>query len=152
MTTPPNAAPRAALLRASRLIQAAAAVVLGLSALLLLAPSMGEAVFYGVYFLQPTSPVALPAEAQAYIRFAHGIIGAVMAGWMFAVIALARGPFLAGHLHAWRAIAWPLAGWFVIDTTFSLVHGVWGNALLNVATASMFAPPLIMSRRHVARA
>jgi len=136
----------------SRLLQAAALVVLGLSAVLLLAPALGEAIFYLVYFQQSGSPVTVPAETQGYLRFANGIIGAVMAGWMLAVIVLARGPFLAGERYGWRAIAWPLAGWYLIDTTFSIAHGVWGNAVLNTGTALMFGIPLLASRRHFARA
>ena len=134
----------------SRLIQMAAAVVLVLSAVLMLAPSLGEAFFYFVYFQQPASPVAVPGEIQGYLRFANGIIGAVMAGWMMGIIMLARGPFRAGERFAWNAIAWPLLGWYVIDTTFSIAHGVWGNVLLNTGTALMFGVPLLASRRHFA--
>ena len=135
----------------SRLLQAAACVVLALSAVLLLAPASGEAIFHIVYFGQPDSPVPVPPESRGYMRFANGVIGAVMAGWMMAIIALARGPFLAGERHGWQAIAWPLAGWYLIDTTFSMAHGVWGNALLNTATALMFGIPLLASRRHFGR-
>lgn len=134
----------------SRQIQMAAAVVLALSAVLMLAPSLGEAFFYVVYFQQPASPVAVPIEIQGYLRFANGIIGAVMAGWMMAIIALARGPFVAGERWAWNAIAWPMLGWYVIDTTFSIAHGAWGNVLLNTGTALMFGVPLLASRRHFA--
>jgi hypothetical protein len=133
----------------SRMIQGAAAVVLALSAVLMLAPPLGETFFHLVYFQQPASPVPVPAEIQGYLRFANGIIGAVMAGWMMAVIVLARGPFRAGERFAWNAIAWPLLGWYVIDTTFSIAHGVWGNVLLNTGTALMFGVPLLASRRHL---
>jgi len=132
----------------SRLIQAAAGVVLVLSAALLFAPALGEAFFNLVYFHQPVSPVPVPLETQAYIQFANGIIGAVMAGWMIAIIMLARGPFLAGERYAWCAIAWPLLAWYLVDTAFSLVHGVWGNVLLNTATGLMFCIPLVAARRH----
>jgi hypothetical protein len=107
----------------SRLIQAAAGVVLALSAVLLFAPSLGETFFNLVYFHQPGSPVPVPIEAQGYIRFANGIIGAVMAGWMLAIIVLARRPFQAGERYAWNAIAWPLLAWYLVDTAFSLAHG-----------------------------
>jgi hypothetical protein len=133
----------------SRMIQGAAAVVLALSAVLMLAPPLGETFFHLVYFQQPASPVPVPAEIQGYLRFANGIIGAVMAGWMMAVIVLARGPFRAGERFAWNAIAWPLLGWYVIDTTFSIAHGAWGNVLLNTGTALMFGVPLLASRRHL---
>ena len=134
----------------SRLIHMAAAVVLVLSAVLMLAPSLGEAFFHLVYFQQPASPVSVPIDIQGYLRFANCIIGAVMAGWMMVIIMLARGPFRAGERFAWNAIAWPLMGWYVIDTAFSAAHGVWGNVLLNTGTALMFGVPLLASRRHFA--
>lgn len=136
-----------ALLLWSRLIQAASFIVLGLSAVLLLAPSLGESLFYLVYFQQAGSPVPVPKEVLGYLRFANGVIGAVMAGWMLTIILLARGPFISGERYAWNAIAWPLIGWYLVDTCFSLAHGVWGNVLLNTATALMFGIPLFCSRR-----
>jgi hypothetical protein len=143
-----DAAVAPALLFWSRLIQAAAAVVIILSLTLLLAPRLGEAIFNLVYFHQPSIPVEVPNLAMGYIWFANGIIGAVMAGWMICIILLARGPFLEGRRHAWNTIAIPLASWFLIDTAFSIAHGVWGNVLLNTATGLMFGIPLLVSRRY----
>jgi hypothetical protein len=137
-----------ALLFWSRLIQGAAAVVIVLSLTLLFAPRLGESIFNLVYYNQFSSPVEVPRPALGYIWFANGIIGAVMAGWMICIIMLARGPFVEGSLHAWNIIAIPLAGWFLIDTAFSLAHGVWGNVLLNTATGLIFGIPLLFSRRH----
>jgi hypothetical protein len=129
-------------------LQAATGVVMALSAVLLLAPSLGLAIFSTVYFLQPEFPASAPAPVVAYIRFMHGVLGAVMLGWMAAVAALARGPFLAGQRHAWSTIAVSLSAWFLIDTSYSALHGVWGNVALNAATAALFAVPLIASRKH----
>jgi hypothetical protein len=55
---------------------------------------------------------------------------------------------VAGQALAWRAIAYPLAGWYVVDTAFSAAHGVWGNVLLNTGTALMFGIPLLASRKY----
>ena len=140
-----------ALLLWSRLIQGAATVVIVLSLTLLVAPRLGESIFNLVYYNQFSSPVEVPHSVQGYIWFANGIIGAVMAGWMICIIMLARGPFMMGQLHAWNIIAMPLAGWFVIDTAFSIAHGVWGNVLLNTATGLMFGIPLLFSRRHLTK-
>jgi len=145
---PADATAAPALLLWSRLIQGAAAVVIVLSLILMLAPRLGEAVFNLVYYHQVSSPVEVPSQALGYIYFANGIIGAVMAGWMICIILLARGPFVEGCLHAWNTMAIPLASWFLIDTTFSIAHGVWGNVLLNTATGLMFGIPLLFSRRH----
>lgn len=150
-TTRSNTMRATALAFWSRVIQVAAGVLLLLSAVLLLAPALGEALFYFVYFRQSESPVAVPAPAVGYIRFANGIIGAVMAGWMMVIIALARGPFLAGERFGWSAIAWPLLGWYVVDTAFSVAHGVWGNVALNTGAALMFGIPLLAAKRHFAQ-
>ncbi len=130
-------------------LQAAAGVVMALSAVLLLAPSLGIAIFSTVYFLQPEFPVAAPAPVAAYIRFMHGVLGAVMLSWMAVVVALARGPFVEGHNFAWNTIAVSLSAWFLIDTSHSLWHGVWGNVALNLVTVTMFAVPLIGSRKLI---
>lgn len=135
----------------ARLIQVSAAIVLGLSSVLLLAPSLGEAVFYLVYFHQSDSPVPVPAEVHSYLRFANGILGAVMAGWMISIIMLAQGPLRAGERYGWNAIAWPLLAWYCIDTVFSIMHGVWGNVLLNTGTMLLFGIPLLAVRKHLAR-
>ncbi len=102
-----DAAVSPALLFWSRLIQAAAAVVIILSLTLLLTPRLGEAIFNLVYFHQPTIPVEVPNLAMGYIWFANGIIGAVMAGWMICIILSARGAVrgrsgarLEDHCHA----------------------------------------------------
>ena len=137
-----------ALLFWSRLIQGAVAVVIILSLTLLLAPRLGESIFNLVYYQQLSVPVEVPSLALGYIWFANGIIGAVMAGWMVCILMLARGPFVEGRLHGWKTIAIPLASWFLIDTAFSIAHGVWGNVLLNTATGLMFGIPLLFSRRH----
>jgi cytochrome b561 len=55
-------------------LQAAAAVVIALSAILICAPALGMAIFSSVYFGQPAFPMALPESAQAYIRFVHGVL------------------------------------------------------------------------------
>jgi hypothetical protein len=43
---------------------------------------------------------AAAGAARDYVHFAHGIIGAVMAGWMVAIVVIARRPFVAGERHA----------------------------------------------------
>lgn len=132
----------------SRMIQAAAAVILALSCVLLLAPETGAFFFNLVYYQQRVEPVAAPETTRGYIYFVNGIIGAVMTGWMTGIILVARGPFEAGQKWAWDAIAVPLGVWFVIDCAFTIAHGVWGNLVLNIGTALLFAIPLTAARKR----
>ena len=124
------------------LLQATLAGLTGMGLLLLLAPSIGEKFFYLVYYgaLQPPEPFS--DEAHRYIRFAHGVLGAMMLGWMVLIHRLARispnGPAASN----WSLIRISIGTWFVIDTTFSIVHGIYGNVLLNLTCAIGILVPL----------
>lgn len=127
------------------LIAVAAAVGL-FSAVLLLAPPLGQQIFDVIYFFT-LEPQPLPAEREtAYLRFTNGILGAVMIGWMTLIAIVANGPFRRGERWAWAAIAASMGAWYVVDTTFSLAHGITGNALFNTATIAAFAIPLAATR------
>ena len=86
-------------------------------------------------------------RARAYAGFVYGVLGAVMVGWMALTFAVATGPLRRRERWAWRAVACSLSGWFAVDTLMSLVSGYPENALLNVAFALAFAPPLAALRR-----
>jgi hypothetical protein len=131
------------------LIVVAAAVSL-FSALLLLAPPLGQQVFDAIYFftLEPQPPAA--ERERAYLRFTNGVLGAVMIGWMTLIAIVANDPFRRGEPWAWTAIAASVGAWYVIDTAFSLAHGIVGNALLNTVIFVGFALPLAATRRSFA--
>ena len=124
------------------LLQATLAGLTGMGLILLLAPSIGEKFFYLVYHgaLQPPEPFS--DEAHRYIRFVHGVLGAMMLGWMVLIHRLARispnGPVTSN----WSLIRISIGTWFVIDTTFSIVHGIYGNVLLNLMCAIGILVPL----------
>jgi len=101
-------------------------------------------------FGSPGPPPGMTAEAAAYSRFAYGVLGAVMFGWMILAALVVNGPFRGGEPWAWNALAVSLGAWFVVDTAHSLLSGFWQNAVLNAAFALLLAPPLIATRRHFA--
>jgi hypothetical protein len=128
------------------LIAAAAAVIL-FSAMLVLAPPLGQQVFDAIYFFT-LEPQPLPAQRETdYLRFTNGILGAVMIGWMALIAIVANGPFRRGEPWAWTAIAVSVGSWYAIDTAFSLSRGVIGNAGFNTLVVIAFAIPLIAARR-----
>jgi hypothetical protein len=88
-------------------------------------------------------------EALEYVRFAHAVLGGVLAGWAVLLIAILAGPFTRRERWAWRAIAASLAVWFVADTAASLGSGFWQNAVLNTAILAGFLPPLAATRRSM---
>ena len=81
-----------------------------------------------------------------YLGFVYGVLGAVMAGWSVALLAIVHGPFRHGERWAWGAVAASLGLWFVADTTFSLASGFPGNVALNCIFAVVLAIPLIATR------
>lgn len=84
-----------------------------------------------------STPDAFGAGARDYIRFIYVVLGAVMIGWMVALLAIVRGPLAAGEPWGWYAVAGSLGTWFVIDTTFSLALGYPENAVLNAVVAGL---------------
>jgi hypothetical protein len=121
---------------------AVACGVIALSLLLLLAPSAGGFLFDAIYLATLTPQADYSPSAMAYIQFVNGVLGAVMIGWMVAIVLLVQGPFRRGERFGWDAIAASVAVWFAVDTSFSLVHGVLGNVALNLLMAAGFAVPL----------
>lgn len=121
--------------------------VIALSLILLFAPSAGGFLFDAIYLATLTPQPDYSPSAVAYIQFVNGVLGAVMIGWMVAIVLLVQGPFRRGERFGWDAIAASVAVWFVVDTSFSLIHGVGGNAMLNALVASGFAVPLVATYR-----
>jgi hypothetical protein len=122
---------------------AAVSVIVGLSGLALAAiPALGSRLFGWLLFGSPSALTGLGSTADAYIRLAHGVLGAVMFGWAIALLMLVLGPFGRRSRFAWSAIAVSVAAWFVVDTALSLISGFWPNAALNAVFAILFAIPL----------
>jgi hypothetical protein len=84
--------------------------------------------------------------ARDYIAFVYVVLGAVMIGWMVALLALTRGPLAAGERWGWLAVAGSLGTWFAIDTTFSLALGYPENAVLNAVVGAAAAIGLAATR------
>lgn len=121
--------------------------VMAFSLTLVLLPALGEQMFFIVYYGLPSPPVEFPPEAIAYIRFANGVLGAVMIGWMTLILRLVTAWPPMGERALWLGVGLSLAVWFVIDTIFSVASGVPGNVLLNLTIAVGFTAPLVLGLR-----
>lgn len=115
-------------------------IVYGFSFILF--PDLTQSLFNIIFFGSADASQSFSNEANAYIAFAHGVLGAVMIGWMVALLPILLGPFGQGQRSAWNAIAFSLIEWYGIDTVFSLHSGVPANALFNTALLVLFAIPL----------
>ena len=125
--------------------------VLLFSAAMLMLPSPTQLLFNLVAFGSTAYPQEVPAAARPYIIFVYRVLGAVMIGWMLAILAIVRLPFRRAEPWAWWAVTLSVGGWFSIDSVASLLSGYPGNALLNLGFGIAFAIPLLATR-PIARA
>lgn len=104
-------------------------------------PGLTQRAFGVMVYGQAGFPPQFGAAELAYIRLAHAVIGALIAGFFtlmawHARVSLPRAP------DAWRALLCALAVWFVLDTGYSLASGFWPNAVLNLGVLLALAPAL----------
>lgn len=89
------------------------------------------------------------SEVQDYLLLPYMVLGAVMAGWVFLMILIVRGPLKDGFLWARRFLIQSLSLWFILDTSMSVVLGYPTHALFNVPFALALGIPLvIMKNQH----
>lgn len=122
------------------------AATIAFAAMMVALPAPTQALFNLVAFGSTDFPASVPAAAQPYVVFVYRVLGAVMLGWMLALLAIVRTAFRRGEPWAWWAIATSVGGWLVIDTTASLLSSFPGNALLNAGFGLAFAVPLVAAR------
>ena len=126
------------------LIQATFVAMILLGAVLLMTPALGEKLFYFVYYQSIDPPADFTDEARRYIRFTNAVLGAVIIGWMvlsLQLVALRRSNSI---LSIRTALMSSFGWWFVLDTGFSALNGIWGNVALNVLAACGILLPLLL--------
>jgi len=76
-----------------------------------------------------------------YLLLPYMVLGAVMAGWVFLMIQIVRGPLKEGSAWAWTFLVRSLSLWFILDTAMSLVLGYPMHALFNIPFALALGIP-----------
>lgn len=127
-------------------------VILGvmlLGASMVIMPEVARDLFSLLFFSSPGEFQArYPADANEYIMFAHGVLGATMVGWGSTMFLILKGPFKRCESGGWIMLAAPLILWFVADSAFSLYTGFWQNVLLNAVLLLLFGIPLGVTRKY----
>lgn len=123
-------------------LQAVLVLALVLALVPLLAPAAATWAMSLLVFADPAHIGRFLPQAGHYIAFLHGVLGAVMLGWLALLLWLVRGPLAAGSASAWNAAAGSLAAWFVPGTLFSAWMGIWPNVVVNLLFAAALAVPL----------
>ena len=88
------------------------------------------------------------AAVWDYLRLPFMVLGAVMAGWVFLMIQIVRGPLKEGSAWAWTFLVQSLSLWFILDTGMSLVLGYPMHALFNIPFALALGIPLVRLKAH----
>jgi len=88
------------------------------------------------------------SEVQDYLLLPYMVLGAVMAGWVFLMILIVRGPLKDGSLWARKFLIQSLSLWFILDTSMSVVLGYPTHALFNVPFALALGIPLVLMKNQ----
>ncbi len=116
---------------------------------MVLVPEVARDFFSLLFYSSPGEFQArYPADANEYIMFAHGVLGATMLGWGATMLLILKGPFRRCESGGWMMLAMPLILWFVMDSAFSLYTGFRQNVLLNAVLLLLFGIPLGATRRY----
>lgn len=128
------------------LIVSALVSVFGL--ILVAAPSLTRQGFSLLAYADTGRIDSFGAESERYISLTHAVLGSVMFGWGVMLIGLVHALFARGHAAAWHLVAISVGAWFVPDTAYSLLSGFWQNGILNLCFLTLFAVPLIATRKR----
>ena len=88
------------------------------------------------------------SEVQDYLLLPYMVLGVVMAGWVFLMILIVRGPLKDGSLWALKFLIQSLSLWFILDTSMSVVLGYPTHALFNVPFALALGIPLVLMKNQ----
>ena len=88
------------------------------------------------------------AAVRDYMQLPYMVLGAVMAGWVFLMIQIVRGPLKEGSVWAWTFLVRSLSLWFILDTGMSIVLGYPMHALFNIPFAIALGIPLVRLKAH----
>ncbi|MDX2235577.1 MAG: hypothetical protein NW200_13855 [Hyphomonadaceae bacterium] len=78
------------------------------------------------------------------MRFAQGLIGAIMIGWAMTLFTAVRAADLAGPA-VWRGLTGAVIVWYAIDSAISVGTGFPINAVTNTLFVAGFLAPVVGS-------
>ncbi|MFM8267200.1 MAG: hypothetical protein ACKOA2_04210 [Ilumatobacteraceae bacterium] len=119
-------------------------VVLAYSLLLVFAATVAGSLFSLLGF-GPPEAIDTP-DVRDYLKLPYMVLGAVLAGWVAAMLQLVRGPLRDGATWVVPLMGRSLALWFVLDTGMSVALGYPTHALFNLSFGVALAIPLVRLR------
>jgi hypothetical protein len=103
-------------------------------------------------FNQLINPVFWGADnigenAKGFQQFVYGVLGATMTGWGIFMTFIAHFSFSKKEKWAWNCILVGTLAWFILDTSLSVYHKVYINAISNIAFLIMVMLPIIFTKK-----
>lgn len=89
-----------------------------------------------------------PSRFSREAAAVNAVVGGVMVGWGSLMYFVTAGPFRRGDTTLATPMLIAVRGWFVVDSTGSLLADIPGNVILNVGFLCLFVPPLLTLRHH----
>lgn len=119
----------------TRALRAACLAALAFGVMLWATPPAARALFSWLLYGDAGVIDAWPAQARHYATLQHAVLGALMTGWMAALLLMLRRPAVPAR----TVVAVSVAAWYLPDTLLSALLGAWPNVALNSGFALVFA-------------
>ncbi|NWF95855.1 MAG: hypothetical protein HXY34_06900 [Candidatus Thorarchaeota archaeon] len=104
-----------------------------------------------VYFFELTGEgfASLSADELRFFNLLSGVIGGTMFGWGLLLTMLSLRLQRVDQDWAWAALAVSAIGWFIVDTTATVLVRSLTNTILNLTILLVILPPLVAQRARV---
>ena len=133
--------------RYTRLIQGLGVFTGAFGAAFVALPGTTAQIFDWMMFSSRSLPIPYTSQAQPYVSFVYGVLGAVMVGWGCSMVMTASSSaWKERKMEAWNSLAIPMGVWFAVDTTWSFATGFTPNCILNVAFLGVWGVALLSCR------
>jgi hypothetical protein len=94
------------------------------------------------------SPNTVEESAKGFQQWIYGVLGATMAGWGVFMTFIAHYSFRNKEKWAWNCMFVGMLVWFVLDTSISIFHKVYFNAVFNTGLLIIAMLPVVLTRKY----
>lgn len=93
-------------------------------------------------------PEGITPAGVAFQGWVYGAWGSTVAGFGLLLAFIAAGPFKRREGWSYRAILFAVGLWYLVDTAYSALFGVWVNVALNTVLLVIIGLPLFFTRKQ----
>lgn len=91
---------------------------------------------------------AVPLQANLFLQWIYGVLGATIAGWGIVMTYITLFPFKNREKWSWNCLLTASTIWFIVDSYLSFKYNVHFNLLFNCLIYFLFLPPLLFTRKY----